>query len=685
MQHIAHSRAITPITDPVHGTLTFTPFEREIIDGPYFQRLHFILQNSVSFSAYPNNKVSRFIHSLGVGHVAGWLFQSSVSNASTADLNSFLSATALLIEEGYVLAGALGTPDANFRTLVDGWSKSISGRSEFAHHPFLPDDGAHVMANDCYAPGGEKETGDGAKEVGKRVYPALFLVDTLWQVGRICGLLHDIGHLPMSHSFEGALQQVPNLYDCYNCADSLQEFESPMRESTKHFLDARNEIATKHFEKQIVDTFGENRPEAVQTFFRQLPVHERRSLLIASSLRETDKFKHEADVIAYRNMIFRLSHIVLVSSIQDYTLEDGGSGSERTPVPAVLRYMKEMVASEIDADRLDYVMRDGISSNPSFGHYDLDRIVSNSVLSRPNERSYRCAFYYRSISAIEQFFAQRRDGYKYLIYHRTSARTEAALQDLISRTIFLCCENPDSRIADVFENFGFIHRDKSLQKVTDIIPADEKTLKRLDDASLRCCFLQIHDEAQNDVVRQRLKDQEQLDILCALIEVVFVREYKHVFSPFKHETIKAKLRRLLADKFDDETYKEVIKSFMRSIQYKDFILKLKKSFYETFGNRIAPIGQVILPKYYDETKVSEEDRILIIDGEKKLKDVAEFSSFLKDMPRKFLKDFDFRVYFVGDSIKFDGQLIASANELLDQHMQSFCDRVLEDSMPERAI
>ena len=55
------------------------------------------------------------------------------------------------------------------------------------------------------------------------------------------------------------------------------------------------------------------------------------------------------------------------------------------------------------------------------------------------------------------------------------------------------------------------------------------------------------------------------------------------------------------------------------------------------------------------------------------------------MPRKFLKDFDFRVYFVGDSIKFDGQLIASANELLDQHMQSFCDRVLEDSMPERAI
>src|SRR5688572_24800435 len=96
--YISHTRAITPIQDPIHGTLKFTIFEREIIDSPYFQRLHFVLQNSTTYTAYPSNKNTRFTHSLGVAHIAGRLLSQSLANSSFPDLSAFLTDVSQFIE-----------------------------------------------------------------------------------------------------------------------------------------------------------------------------------------------------------------------------------------------------------------------------------------------------------------------------------------------------------------------------------------------------------------------------------------------------------------------------------------------------------------------------------------------------------------------------------------------------------
>ena len=60
------------ITDPVHRYIRFTDVERELLDTAAFQRLRRIKQLSGAHLVYPSAQHSRFEHSLGTMHVAGY-------------------------------------------------------------------------------------------------------------------------------------------------------------------------------------------------------------------------------------------------------------------------------------------------------------------------------------------------------------------------------------------------------------------------------------------------------------------------------------------------------------------------------------------------------------------------------------------------------------------------------------
>jgi HD superfamily phosphohydrolase len=60
------------ITDPIHRYIRFTDVEREVLDTPAFQRLRRIKQLSGAHLVYPCAQHSRFEHSLGTMHIAGY-------------------------------------------------------------------------------------------------------------------------------------------------------------------------------------------------------------------------------------------------------------------------------------------------------------------------------------------------------------------------------------------------------------------------------------------------------------------------------------------------------------------------------------------------------------------------------------------------------------------------------------
>ncbi len=67
------------IKDPVHGYVSISEAEKNIIDTTPVQRLRYIKQLACAYLTYPGADHSRYIHSVGVMHVAGRMAEQLVS------------------------------------------------------------------------------------------------------------------------------------------------------------------------------------------------------------------------------------------------------------------------------------------------------------------------------------------------------------------------------------------------------------------------------------------------------------------------------------------------------------------------------------------------------------------------------------------------------------------------------
>ncbi len=62
------------IRDPVHGSISLSPSETAVIESPEYQRLRSIKQLGFAEFSFPGATHNRFLHSIGVCHLAGLVF-----------------------------------------------------------------------------------------------------------------------------------------------------------------------------------------------------------------------------------------------------------------------------------------------------------------------------------------------------------------------------------------------------------------------------------------------------------------------------------------------------------------------------------------------------------------------------------------------------------------------------------
>ena len=79
-------REVYRVCDPLYGYIHFDKEEQKVIEHPYFQRLRSIQQLGFVQYAYPGAVNNRFIHSLGVCHLAGRAFDSVFSGPEATRL-----------------------------------------------------------------------------------------------------------------------------------------------------------------------------------------------------------------------------------------------------------------------------------------------------------------------------------------------------------------------------------------------------------------------------------------------------------------------------------------------------------------------------------------------------------------------------------------------------------------------
>ncbi len=667
--YLSHPRAITLIREPIHDTAAFGCFGREIIDSPYFQRLHYILQNSTTYVAYPSNKNTRFTHSLGVARLCGQILCKALSQSNTKTLKGFLGDTSHFIDDRFVVPIQRVGGTTNYKEkLISGWKATVHGHSGFSHRHFLSTEehDPPVCWDDDY---------DG--------FPAGFLVDTLWQCIQLCGLAHDIGHLPMSHSFEHALEKPDGLFDEY---EKILDRASNRRTTADHDKNATfdqnvlcDSLIKEHGDR-LFEAFGIDK-KAVRNYLAQdLPEHELRSLVILNFIFKNNRMGHPQDggqgAFDYRNLVFQLTFLVLYASSTDAM--PPVSGDEAQKAPKFLRTLKTIIAGEIDADRMDYTIRDGHACGSLIGGFDLQRVVNNAILIEQENRFF-VAYYYRALSGIENFFEQRAQSYHRLIYHRTSSRSETCLQELLGRLLHASLIDGNSEIAKALEQFGFISR--STGRINRILPINEHTLESTDDASLRALLFQIRKHLSQDTEIDL--DQRLLWPIKVLCEVVLLREFRSLASLFKERDLfDAVSEKTGAD--CDQIRKKFYDAWSDS-KRPVLSMHLKQSFHDEFGGNVVLMLCHQKPKPFSVSKMKGDDRIFIVEADGAYSPIEQRSARLARMAEELKSDSRINAYVIRnpDSESESGYLKQCRNEI--SSIEDFFAQKLVDLLPEYAV
>jgi len=136
-------------------------------------------------------------------------------------------------------------------------------------------------------------------------------------------------------------------------------------------------------------------------------------------------------------------HQVLVKVSTDFPQKVASVIAKTYPNPQVV----QLISSQIDADRMDYLLRDAYYSGATYGQFDLSRIIH---VMRPYAGGI--AFDDKGSYAIEDYVVSRYQMYVQVYFHPVSRSFEVVLQHLLERAKFIYDESKhDTRV-----NINFI-------------------------------------------------------------------------------------------------------------------------------------------------------------------------------------------------------------------------------------
>lgn len=217
----------------------------------------------------------------------------------------------------------------------------------------------------------------GVMHVSTMVFNSLFRHKThdkdyqrLAQTLRLGCLLHDIGHAPLSHATESVMPQ-------------LAELKLPSRFDTGHKRQASHEDYTI---KAITD-----------------------SAFTSSFLEVTQETGVTPNAVA---------ELVVgkTSDPQYFTLD----GIDWFPL------LHQLVSSEMDCDRMDYLLRDSYFCGVSYGKFDLDWIIDNLKISIEEGKAY-LGISERAVSTFDDFLLSRFHMFMMVYFHYRAVCLEQML------------------------------------------------------------------------------------------------------------------------------------------------------------------------------------------------------------------------------------------------------------------
>ena len=96
--------------------------------------------------------------------------------------------------------------------------------------------------------------------------------------------------------------------------------------------------------------------------------------------------------------------------------------------------LAQLVSSQLDVDRMDYLLRDSLMTGAKYGIYDLEWIINALAIDEEHDRIYVAA---RGLYAVEEYLQARYYMFRQVYFHRTLRSAEAVLRSILRRALQL--------------------------------------------------------------------------------------------------------------------------------------------------------------------------------------------------------------------------------------------------------
>lgn len=450
-------KKLRQVTDNIHGTIFLSGMESEMIATPYFYRLHDIYQSSTVYMTFPTNRTKRYEHSLGTMELASTMLFSAVSNASIGtreklfnNLRSFMEEILNLVIINFEeqVAPYLTINREQIAKIFEG--RGMRNRIDASYKEVITNDIKDALIKGCFMDSALDHFQYYPMQVDEKSnytdIQNVFLYRCMLQAVRIIALFHDVGHPPYSHIMEDVLNELysestkKENVDLWNDS-KLEIFLNCMERYESRDKDKAYSCQTLYSKSSLLEA---QLHERVGLSFLQSAINDVVPSIISSIVNSGLTKSHKKASVLYYIMIVELAIAMLVEKNMFF------------------KSLHKIVDGIIDADRLDYIMRDSLNSGIDWGKIPYKRLINSAKLihasecedkeiAEDKEQIFFVAYPQKVTDDIEDLLLVRYKIYARINFHhrcmKTTATLKAAIKELaldyLTNKEDSKCINPD--------------------------------------------------------------------------------------------------------------------------------------------------------------------------------------------------------------------------------------------------
>ena len=243
-----------------------------------------------------------------------------------------------------------------------------------------------------------------------------------------------------------------------------------------------------------------------------------------------------------------------LKKIASYIAEiDDKEEENRKTKNSFTKLLKSLISHQLDADRLDYLVRDSYHAGITSG-IDYKKLIQTLGISVDNNQEYELLVDKKGLASIETILIERFQKYRDIYFTKSAL----LLESVFSKVLEIYRENPeaiDAELPEAFKKFALNPTNLSLNDFLDVTDS---------------AFLEAF-----DIMKEKAKNPV-LQYLCDMPKVL--ADFQDLENNINAETVKRKLKDIFGDRDFSNTLSLISNKFKIKLYKKEESLRIN------FGN-----------------------------------------------------------------------------------------------------